>query len=115
MLDDSVLPTDTALDGPERDPLIDDEMAAVLKAVYLAQLQVPEFRAPGMSDTEIVDTLHELVQAGFVRIVQHGDRVGLVPTEAGGGGTGLELPRGLTPRQQKARAKCRQRRRLFGR
>src|SRR4051812_1775945 len=64
------LPMNTVLDGPERDPMLDDEAVAVLKAVYLKQPQVPEFRARGMSDTEIVDAMHGIAQAGILKIVK---------------------------------------------
>ena len=77
------LPMNTVLDGPERDPMLDDEAVAVLKAVYLRQPQVPEFRARGMSDTEIVDAMHGIAQAGILNIVQHGGRVGLAGRAGG--------------------------------
>ena len=110
------LPMNTALDGPERDPLLDDEAVAVLKAVYLRQPQVPEFRARGMSDTEIVDAMHGIAQAGILKIVQRGDRVGLVPPAVGAATAGLESPTASHARQQqKAKAKRRQRRRQFRR
>jgi len=105
-MSESSLPTNTVLDGLERDPMLDDEMVAVLKAVYLKQPQALEFRASGMSDAEIVDAMHEIAQAGLLKIVQKNSRVSLVPTES---------PAGLTPQQRKARAKRRQRRRLFHR
>ena len=108
------LPTNTVLDGPERDPMLDDEAVAVLKAVYLRQPQVPEFRARGMSDTEIVDAMHGIAQAGILNIVQHGGRVGLVPPAAGAAGAGLESPAASHARQQQ-KAKRRQRRRQFRR
>src|SRR3954454_20960777 len=115
-MEDSSLPTNTILDGPDRDPEIDDEVAAVLKAVYLSQPRIATFRRRGMSDTEIVDTMHALVQAGFLKIVEHSGRIGVVPTDAGAAAVELDSPFGrLTPRQRKATAKRRQRRRLFGR
>jgi len=102
----------TVLDGPERDPMLDDEAVAVLKAVYLKQPQVPEFRARGMSDTEIVDAMHGMAQAGILKIIQRGGRVGLVPPAAGAAGVGFESPTASHARQQqKAKAKRRQRRR----
>ena len=110
------LPMNTVLDGPERDPMLDDEAVAVLKAVYLKQPQVPEFRARGMSDTEIVDAMHEIAQAGILKIVQRGGKVGLVPPAAGAAAAGLESPTVSRARQQqKAKAKRRQRRRQFRR
>jgi hypothetical protein len=110
------LPTNTVLDGPERDPMLDDEAVAVLKAVYLRQPQVPEFRARGMSDTEIVDAMHGIAQAGILNIVQHGDRLGLAPPAADAAAAGLESPTASRARQQqKAKTKRRQRRRLFRR
>jgi hypothetical protein len=110
------LPTNTVLDGPERDPMLDDEAVAVLKAVYLRQPQVPEFRARGMSDTEIVDAMHGIAQAGILNIVQHGGRVGLAPPAVGAAAAGLESPAASRARQQqKAKTKRRQRRRLFRR
>jgi hypothetical protein len=114
-MEDSSLPTNTMLDGPERDPGLDDEMVAVLKAIYLTQSHVPAFRARGMSDAEIVDTLHGMVQAGLLKIVRNGGKVGLMPTDAGAAAISLESPGSLTPRQQKAKAKRRQHRRLFRR
>src|SRR3954466_11752374 len=36
----------------------------------LKQPQALEFRASGMSDAEIVDAMHEIAQAGFLKIVQ---------------------------------------------
>ena len=61
------LPMNTVLDGPECDPMLDDKAVAVLKAVYLRQPQVPEFRARGMSDAEIVDmTLSHLCGIGVI-------------------------------------------------
>ena len=110
------LPTNTVLDGPERDPMLDDEAVAVLKAVYLRQPQVPEFRARGMSDTEIVDAMHEIAQAGILNIVQHGGRIGLAPPAAGAAAAGLESPAASrAQQQQKAKTKRRQRRKLFRR
>ena len=106
------LPMNTVLDGPERDPMLDDEAVAVLKAVYLRQPQVPEFRARGMSDTEIVDAMHGMAQAGILKIIQDGGRVGLVPPAAAGLGS---LAASRARQQQKAKAKRRQRRRLFRR
>ena len=61
------LPMNTVLDGPERDPMLDDEAVAVLKAVYLRQPQVPEFRARGMSDTEIVENKRLGAVLAFIR------------------------------------------------
>ena len=111
-----LLPMNTVLDGPERDPMLDDEAVAVLKAVYLRQPQVPEFRARGMSDTEIVDAMHGMAQAGILKIIQRGGRVGLVAPAAGAAGAGLESPTASHARQQqKAKAKRRQRRRQFRR
>ena len=66
-MSESSLPMNTVLDGPERDPLLDDETAAILKAVYLKQPQVLAFRAHGMSDAEIVNTMHDMAQAGLPR------------------------------------------------
>ncbi len=110
------LPMNTVLDGPKRDSMLDDEAVAVLKAVYLKQPQVPEFRARGMSDTEIVDARHGMAQAGILKIIQRGGRVGLVPPAAGAAGADLESPAASRARQQqKAKAKRRQRRRLFRR
>ncbi len=107
------LPMNTVLDGPKRDSMLDDEAVAVLKAVYLKQPQVPEFRARGMSDTEIVDAMHGMAQAGILKIIQRGGRVGLMPPAAG---ADLESPAASRARQQqKAKAKRRQRRRLFRR
>ena len=106
------LPMNTVLDGPERDPMLDDEAVAVLKAVYLRQPQVPEFRARGMSDTEIVDAMHGMAQAGILKIIQDGGRVGLVPPAAAGLGS---LAASCARQQQKAKAKRRQRRRQFRR
>src|SRR4051812_50128564 len=77
------LPTNTVLDGPERDPMLDDEAVAVLKAVYLRQPQVPEFRARGMSDAEIINAIHGIAQAGILKIVQRGGRVGLMSPTPG--------------------------------
>src|SRR4051794_36006812 len=108
------LPMNTVLDGPERDPMLDDEAVAVLKAVYLRQPQVPEFRARGMSDTEIVDAMHGIAQAGILKIVQRGGKVGLVPPAAGTAAAGLESPAASRVRQQQ-KAKRRQRRRQFRR
>lgn len=111
-----LLPMNTVLDGPERDPMLDDEAVAVLKAVYLRQPQVPEFRARGMSDTEIVDAMHGIAQAGILEIVQRGGRVGRVPPATGVAAAGLESPTASRARQQqKAKAKRRQRRRQFRR
>ena len=93
------LPMNTVLDGPERDPMLDDEAVAVLKAVYLRQPQVPEFRARGMSDTEIVDAMHGIAQAGILKIVQRGGRVGLVPPATGVAAAGLESPTASRARQ----------------
>src|SRR3954468_7268068 len=104
------LPTNTVLDGPERDLMLDDEAVAVLKAVYLRQPQVPEFRARGMSDTEIVDAMHGIAQAGILKIVQRGGKVGLVPPAAGAAAAGLKSPTASRARQQKAKVKRRQRR-----
>jgi hypothetical protein len=110
------LPMNTVLDGPERDPLLDDEAVAVLKAVYLRQPQVPEFRARGMSDTEIVNAMHGIAQAGILKIVQCGGGIDLVPPAAGAATAGLESPTASRARQQqKAKAKRRQRRRQFRR
>ena len=110
------LPMNTVLDGPERDPMLDDEAVAVLKAVYLRQPQVPEFRARGMSDTEIVDAMHGIAQAGILKIVQRGGGVDLMPPAAGAAAAGLESPTASRARQQqKAKAKRRQRRRQFRR
>jgi hypothetical protein len=108
------LPMNTVLDGPERDPLLDDEAVAVLKAVYLRQPQVPEFRARGMSDTEIVDAMHGIAQAGILKIVQRGGGIDLVPPAAGAAAAGLESPTASRVRQQQ-KAKRRQRRRQFRR
>src|SRR4051794_12173562 len=108
------LPMNTVLDGPERDPLLDDEAVAVLKAVYLRQPQVPEFRARGMSDTEIVDAMHGIAQAGILKIVQRGGGIDLVPPAAGTAAAGLESPAASRVRQQQ-KAKRRQRRRQFRR
>ena len=96
--------------------MLDDEAVAVLKAVYLKQPQVPEFRARGMSDTEIVDAMHGIAQAGILKIVQRGSRVGLVPPTAGAAADGLKSPTASRARQQqKAKVKRRQRRRQFRR
>ena len=108
------LPMNTVLDGPERDPMLDDEVVAVLKAVYLKQPQVPEFRARGMSDTEIVDAMHGIAQAGILEIVQRGGSVGLVPPAAGAAAAGLESSTASRTQQQQ-KAKRRQRRRQFRR
>ena len=110
-----LLPMNTVLDGPKRDPLLDDEAVAVLKAVYLRQPQVPEFRARGMSDTEIVDAMHGIAQAGILKIVQRDGKVGLVPPAAGAAAAGLELLTASRARQQKAKVKRRQRRKQFRR
>src|SRR3954464_4314799 len=77
---------------------------------YLRQPQVPEFRARGMSDTEIVDAMHGIAQAGILKIVQRGGKVGLVPPAAGAAAAGLESPTASRARQQKAKVKRRQRR-----
>jgi hypothetical protein len=115
-MDDSSLPTDTMLDGPERDPEIDNEVAALLKAIYLAQPRIAAFRERGMSDTEIVDAMHKLVRAGFLKIVEHDGQIGVVPTEAGAAAVELDAPFGRgSLRKQKATAKRRLRRRLVGR
>jgi hypothetical protein len=108
------LPMNTVLDGPARDPMLDDEAVAVLKAVYLRQPQVPEFRARGMSDTEIVDAMHGIAQAGILKIVQRGGGIDLVPPAAGAAAAGLESPTASRARQQQ-KAKRRQRRRQFRR
>jgi hypothetical protein len=76
----TALPTHTVLDGPERDSLLTDSTAATLKAVLLLQPIVPELRAQGLSDTEIINTMVELMNAGMVRLIEHDGRVGLVPT-----------------------------------
>src|SRR4051794_7004751 len=113
-MEDLCLPTDTVLDSPERDPEIDDEIAAVLKAIYLSQPRVATFRSRGMTDAEIVNAMHALVLAGLVRIVEHDGQIGVVPTEAGTAAVELDAPFGrISPRQRKATAK--RRRRLFGR
>src|SRR4051812_29908424 len=105
-MSESSLPMNTVLDGPERDPLLDDEAIAILKAVYLKQPQALAFRARGMSDAEIVNAMHDIAQAGLLKIAQKNDRASLVPAES---------PADLTPQQRKAKAKRRQRRRLFRR
>jgi hypothetical protein len=66
-MDDSSLPTDTMLDGPERDPEIDDEVAALLKTIYLAQPRIATFRRRGMTNTQIVNAMHALVQVCHCR------------------------------------------------
>ena len=103
---EATLPIDTVLDRPERDPLLDDETVAILKAVYLKQPQALAFRALGMSDAEIVNAMHDIAQAGLLKIAQRNDRASPVPAES---------PAGLTPQQRKAKTKRRQRRRLFRR
>src|SRR4051795_10600428 len=94
------LPMNTVLDGPERDPMLDDEAVAVLKAVYLRQPQVAEFRARGMSDTEIVDAMHGIAQAGILKIVQSGSKIQRGPPTAGAAADGLESPTASRARQQ---------------
>src|SRR3954464_13624526 len=86
------LPTNTVLDGPERDPMLDDEAVAVLKAVYLRQPQVPEFRGRGMSDTEIVDAMHEIAQAVIPSILQPGGRASPAPPTAGEAAAAVKPP-----------------------
>src|SRR4051794_29750529 len=115
-MEDLCLPTDTVLDSPERDPEIDDETAAVLKAIYLSQPRVATFRSRGMTDAEIVNAMHALVLAGLVRIVEHDGQISVVPTEAGTAAVKLDAPfgRGTLPKQ-KATEKRRLRRRLVGR
>jgi hypothetical protein len=109
------LPMNTVLDSPGRDPGLDDETVAILKEIYLTQSHVPAFRTRGMSNAEIIDTLHGMVQAGFLEIIQNGDKVGLVPTDAGAAVAGFEIPVGHALHKQQARARRRQRRRLFRR
>ena len=114
-MDNSSLPTDTMLDGPERDPEIDDESAAVLKTIYLSQPRVATFRSRGMTDAKIVNAMHALVLAGLVRIVEHDGQIGVVPTEARTAAVELNAPFGRgSLRKQKATAKRRLRRRLVG-
>src|SRR4051794_25186712 len=115
-MEDLCLPTDTVLDSPERDPEIDDEIAAVLKAIYLSQPRVATFRSRGMTDAEIVNAMHALVLAGLVRIVEHDGQIGVEPTAAGAAAAEIAGRFGRDSlRKQKATAKRRPRRRLFGR
>src|SRR4051794_18844151 len=100
-----VLPTDTLLDQSERDPRLSAETVAVLKGAMLLQPAVPELRAQGLSDTEIVDAMVELMDAGLFELVERGDQVRFVPTDKAWTVTDIELP---TDRY-KARAGCRPR------
>lgn len=109
------LPTDTVLDGPDRDPRIDDEAAAVLKAFYLTNAP-EEVRSDGrvLTDTEIIDSVHELVQRGLFEIKADGETVRLVPTRDAWTAAGIEPPNKIRM-QEKAKAKRRQRRKQFRR
>ena|SRR5689334_2175102 len=103
------LPTDTLLDGPEYDPRLDHEAAQLLKSILLLQPQVPEMRAHGLSDTEIINTMVELLDAGLFELIQHGDQIGFIPTEKAWTTAGIEPPAsGWEPR-----AKRHPRHRLF--
>src|SRR5690349_3421812 len=86
------LPTDTVLDRPERNPQLDDEAAQLLKVTLLLQPQVPEMRAQGLSDTEIVNTMVELLDAGLFELAQHGDQIGFIPTDKAWTTAGIEPP-----------------------
>jgi hypothetical protein len=110
-MEDSSLPLDTVLDGPDRDPEIDGESAAILKAVYLSQPTVAARRGRRMSDTQIVNAMHALVRAGLLRLVEHDGRIGIVPTDAGAAAVEDAAPFGRgSLRKQKATAKRRLRR-----
>jgi hypothetical protein len=102
------LPTDTVLDGPDRNLRLDNEAAKLLKSILLLQPQVPEMRAHGLSDTEIINTMVELLDAGLFELIQHGDQIGFIPTDKAWTTAGIEPPAsGWEPR-----AKRRPRRRL---
>src|SRR5689334_17736257 len=75
------LPTDTVLDGPERNPRLDDDAATLLKVALLRQPIVPDMHVAGLSDTEIVNTMVELLDAGLFELVQHGAQIGFIPTD----------------------------------
>ena len=81
---DIVLPTDTVLDRPRHDSRLDVESATLIKTALLLQPQVPELRAHGLSDTEIVNTMIELLDAGLFELIQHGNQIGFIPTEKAG-------------------------------
>jgi hypothetical protein len=105
----TTLPTNTVLDRPRHGSRLDAESATLVKAALLLQPQVPEMRAGGLSDTEIINTMVELLDAGLFELVQLGDRIGFIPTDKAWTTAGIEPPAsGWEPR-----AKRRPRRRLF--
>ena len=103
------LPTDTVLDGPERNPQLDHEAAQLLKSILLLQPQVPEMRAQGLSDTKIINTMVELLDAGLFELIQHGDQIRFIPTEKAWTTTGIVPP----PSGWEPRAKRRPHHRMF--
>ncbi len=103
------LPTDTVLDGPERDPRLTHEAAQLLKSILLLQPLVPEMRARGLSDTEIINTMVELLDAGLFELIEHGDQIGFIPTDKAWTTAGIEPPASGWEPQVKRRT----RRRLF--
>jgi hypothetical protein len=106
---DIALPTDTVLDKPRHGSRLDTETATLVKAALLLQPQVPELRAHGLSDTEIVNTMVELLDAGLFELVQYGDQVGFIPTDKAWTTAGINPPAsGWEPR-----AKRRPRHRMF--
>ena len=86
------LPTDTVLDEPERVLQLGNEPAQLLKSILLLQPQVPEMRAHGLSDTEIINTMVELLDAGLFELIQHGDQIGFIPTDKAWTTAGIEPP-----------------------
>jgi hypothetical protein len=106
---DIALPTDTVLDRPRHGSRLDTESATLVKAALLLQPQVPELRARGLSDTEIVDTMVELLDAGLFELIQHGDQIRFIPTEKAWTTAGIDPP---TSRWE-PRAKRRSRHRRF--
>jgi hypothetical protein len=107
------LPADTVLDDPGRDPRLSDGVADTLKAALLLQPQVPELRAQGLTDTEIVDAMMALMTAGMFELVQDGDRICFVPTGETWTTVGIALPVEWDAHRPGAQPRRRPRRRHF--
>ena len=67
------IPTDTIIDARAD---LDDDAKQILKVIYLASPALEEAIAHGVTPTEVIYSVEQLRQAGFVEIVSRQDKTG---------------------------------------